>query len=58
VGEVVVVEQLRLARDVDLDAREHLLHVVEELVREVLAAGPLGQAERLLLGDRRRRALP
>jgi hypothetical protein len=49
--EIVVVEQLVLARAINVDAGQDLLHVIQELIREIFAPRPFGQAQFLLLAN-------
>jgi hypothetical protein len=49
VSEIVVVEQFWLARDINLDTGQHLLHMVQKLIGEIFAASPFSKAKRDLL---------
>ena len=53
VRQVVIVERVRLVGLVDLEPVKDPLHMIDEVVSEVLPAGPLVEPEGTLLIDRR-----
>jgi hypothetical protein len=54
-GEIIIVERILGLRLIHFHALEAGMHVHDEIVGVIFAAGPLGEAERSLLGDGARR---